>query len=459
MQPADEPKSIWSDLVRELEQKQHRWEDNERASNGPALKSSWTMAAKAVAKAVKDGGPAASHSAADAGAIPLLVNVLMDGSEAGKTAAAFALGIVATEPDLRALIEHADARPWLAELANGRKGEAKSSAEAALRNLDGGELRQPVGVVMPADDSDADCAPATLMSTLPRTMRTAALGAAVGDAAPAATHSAFARNLNDANARARELERDACEAKARLNALERELRAMGAASVGEHTVHGTVTLRCADGVELRASRFMLEHTSPHFRQLFESSPSRVLAADAAFSSAAHAALLSQLHSLGVAPLPDAPLMLELLALAAAQRRAARAHEAADGSELSTTLRRVIARCEQTVIREMSVHNCLDLLLLAKASGSSVHVLQAAEAMVKARFAEVVAQPRMAQYLAHKPHEAAQMLAAMLSDVTLENAQLRRELGGVSPDLTSDAELHLNARAEACLAQPKRLRLL
>jgi hypothetical protein len=160
-----------------------------------------------------------------------------------------------------------------------------------------------------------------------------------------------------------------------------------------------VSFRCKDGVLLGASRLLLMRASPYYRALLRSptaeGASGVVDPDPDFSSAAHAALLGQLHAMGESLLPaELGLQLELLCLAAKLR---------SGDEGDDAVARVASRCEAAIRSTLDVDTCLNVLLrLRPYAPQSAELSGAALAMIGEHVELIVKQPSWVEFGAKYP---------------------------------------------------------
>jgi hypothetical protein len=280
--------------------------------------------------------PSLSSRIADAGALQPLVALLQAGTGEGKAAAAGAMRNLALEPSLRSRIADAGAlQPLVALLLAGNEYAAGAldvmvDEQVELRSaaLEFGMLEALVSQIPTCNDAFGRHASALLSSLaeepgLLERILTAGVPSALAEAAAARGGHNWAA---DALLKLCPTREDAVRA-LRLNGqkqdeLEQQLHSLVQQSLSTTQTFGQlaalarapsegskhdIVFTCADGVEIGGSQLLLTHASPCFRSLLgahkaEGASGRV-ALDRDFSSDAHAALLSQLHAMGQAPLP------------------------------------------------------------------------------------------------------------------------------------------------------------
>ncbi|KAJ1624498.1 armadillo-type protein [Pavlovales sp. CCMP2436] len=184
-----------------------------------------------------------------------------------------------------------------------------------------------------------------------------------------------------------------------------------------------VEFHCADGEQIGGCQLLLVRASPYYRALLsgtEEGTSGIVKPDSDFSSAAHRALLGQLHALGHAPLP-APLdvRLELLCLVA-KVRAPPSDEEGSADDAAA---RVLERCARAVRDSLCGDKCLAVLMRLKPYAGSVAeaavLVEVAHALLAKHVATVLKQPMGLDFVKHYPESACEIM----QDVAMKQASL------------------------------------
>jgi hypothetical protein len=197
-----------------------------------------------------------------------------------------------------------------------------------------------------------------------------------------------------------------------------------------------VVFGCADGERIGGSRLLLAHASPYYHKLLlggmAEGKKKIIKPDPDFSSAAHRALLGQLHALGHAALPaELDVRLELLRLPAKVRGAPSGGEGG-GADAAA---RVFQRCERALRDSLCVDNCLAVLLHLKPCAAEVpELVDAAHAVVAEHVAVVLKQPEWKEFREEYPKAA----MAIMEDIALKQASVVAELASVNAQLTQEA---------------------
>jgi hypothetical protein len=154
--------------------------------------------------------------------------------------------------------------------------------------------------------------------------------------------------------------------------------------------------------------------------------SRIIKPDADFSSAAHRALLGQLHAMGQAPLPASlNVRLELLCLAAKVCGAPNASPDAAA--------RVFERCERAVRDSLCADKCLAVLLQLKPCAAEVpELVDAAHAVVIENVIAVLKQPEWLQFVEQYSKAAVDILQDIARKQAGVNAEQASRLGELDP---------------------------
>jgi hypothetical protein len=186
-----------------------------------------------------------------------------------------------------------------------------------------------------------------------------------------------------------------------------------------------VVFGCADGKRIGGSRLLLAHASPYYEKLLlggmAEGVSGIVEPDPDFSSAAHLALLGQLHALGHAALPaKLDVRIELLRLAAKVRGAPSGGGEGGGADAAA---RVFERCERALHDSLCADNCLAVLLHLKPCAAEVsELVDAAHAVAAEHVAVVLKQPEWTEFKEEYPKAA----MAIMEDIALKQASVIAE---------------------------------
>ncbi|KAJ1617470.1 hypothetical protein T492DRAFT_893657 [Pavlovales sp. CCMP2436] len=171
-----------------------------------------------------------------------------------------------------------------------------------------------------------------------------------------------------------------------------------------------MAFRLPGGERIGGSRLLLAHVSPYYENLLfggMAEGTSYVEPDPDFSSAAHLALLGQLHALDHAALPASlDVRLELLCLAA-KVRGAPSGEEGGGADAAV---RVFERCERALRESLCAGNCLAVLLRLKPYAAEMPgLVDAAHAVVVVHVVTVLKQPEWKEFRKQYPDSASDIL--------------------------------------------------
>jgi hypothetical protein len=176
-------------------------------------------------------------------------------------------------------------------------------------------------------------------------------------------------------------------------------------------------------MQFGGSQLMLAHASAYFRALLRShtaeGQSGRVSLDPDFSSAAHGALLRQLHAMGEAQLPaEIGVLLELLCLAAKVR----------APSADRVVERLLERCEVAVLSALDGENCFDILVRLEPTGEFEPITLAAQAAIVANLEQQVARERWRAFRQQMPA----LACDILEGIALKLMPLHRQAPTSSP---------------------------
>jgi hypothetical protein len=231
-----------------------------------------------------------------------------------------------------------------------------------------------------------------------------------------------------------------------LNA-ERDAKHLSDASLAGPVAKGhDVVFCCTDGERIGGSRLLISRASPYYEKLLLSEgEGGIIEPDLDFSSAAHRAMLGQLHAQGHAALPATiKVRLELLCLAA-KVRGAPSGGGEGGDEV--VVARVLERCKRGVRDSLCADNCLTVLLQLKPCAAEVpEIVDAAHAVASEHIAEVLGQPEWKEFRKQYPEAA----LGIMEDIALQQASVNAEqanrLAELTPELDGSRAIRKRPRA-------------
>jgi len=337
------------------------------------------------------------------------VELLRAGTETGKSHAAWAIGQLAKDAASRALIIASSALPPLVELL--RSGSEKGKGKTAFVMA---ELAKDVATCALIIAAGALPLVVELLRSCPEAIKSSVASLIVGLATEIQLENSALRTERDALA-------EGFESLASL--------------VGPVTNGHDVVFRLPGGERIGGSRLLLAHVSPYYERLLlggMAEGTSDVEPDPDFSSAAHIALLSQLHALGHAALPASlDVLLELVYLAAKVHGAPSGE--GDGADAAV---RVFEQCERALRDSLCAGNCLAVLLRLKPYAAEVPgLVDAAHAVVVVHVAMVLKQPEWNEFRKQYPDSAFDIL----QDIALEQASIVAEQASRLAELSPEAD--------------------
>jgi len=373
----------------------------------------------------------------ETGVMPPLVALLRTGTDDGKSNATLTISRLAQDAPTRTLIVKEGALTLLAKMLRTGNEDDKMNATRAMlwiahdephraRILDADALPSLIALLSPSRASDLG-AGKNVCGILEHLFVDARLRELVGQHGAAGTLAAAAYSRGCAWAsEARTLLLVLCPTQedsgralmtmhlkcAELSA-ERDAAASSlesfASLAGPVAKGHDVVFCCTDGERIGGIRLLIARASPHYERMYlGGTESAIVEPDLDFSSAAHRAMLGQLHAMGNAVLPaKIEVRLELLSLAAKVRTGGGGGDGG-GEEVAA---RVLERCKRGVVDSLCADNCLTVLLQLKPYTTEMpELFNAAITTVTRHVAEVLKQPEWHEFAKLYPESA---LAIML----------------------------------------------